>query len=117
MLLYISGNSPIYVVRLMIIFQVFMIRKDCDRERGAEQEVVMMGEALVYCQEFSVMDIVVAFSVIEGLWVKSNGKVLSSFIFLCQDCTCGKCGGINLEKEGFGKVRLLEGGVVENDAD
>jgi hypothetical protein len=47
--------------------------------------------------------------------VKSDGKVLSSFIFLCQDCTRGECGGINLEKEGSGKVRLLEGGVVEND--
>jgi hypothetical protein len=51
----------------VIIFQVLMIRKDCDRERGAEQEVAMMSEASVHCQEFSVMDIVVAFSVIEGL--------------------------------------------------
>jgi hypothetical protein len=66
-LLYVSGNPPIYVARLTIIFQVFMICKDCDRERGAEQEVAMMGEASVHCQEFSVMDIVVAFSIIEGL--------------------------------------------------
>jgi hypothetical protein len=44
-----------------------MIRKDCDGERGAEQEVAMMGEASVHCQEFSVMDVIVVFSVIKGL--------------------------------------------------
>jgi hypothetical protein len=66
-LLYISGNPLIYVTRLAVIFQVLMIRKDCDGERGAEQEVAMMGEASVHCQEFSVMDVIVVFSVIKGL--------------------------------------------------
>ena len=77
----------------------------------------VLGKSPVHGEEFTVMYVVVAFCVIEGLGVKAHCSVFPSVVLLSKYGACGKGGCINLEKEWFGEVRLLERGIREDSFD
>jgi hypothetical protein len=108
-------HSSVDVAWVAVIFKVFVIGKNCDGKWGAEKEEVVVSETSVYGEEFTIMDVVVLFCLIEGLGVETHCYMFSSFILLGKDGSCGKCRGIYLEEERATKVRLVERGVIQND--
>ena len=68
----------------------------------------ILGESAVYCEELSVVYVVVAFGVIERLRVKSYCSVFTSAVLLGEYGACGKSGRIDLQEEWFNEVWLLE---------
>jgi hypothetical protein len=79
------------VARVPIVFKVLMICENCDGERGAEKEVAMVSEASVYSEEFTIVDVIVLFCLIEGFGVETYCCMFPSFVFLGKDGSCGKC--------------------------
>jgi hypothetical protein len=41
---YVSGNSVVNVAGVLVVFYIFVISEYCNREGGAEEEVLMVGK-------------------------------------------------------------------------
>ena len=95
-----------------------MVREDDYRVGTSDEEVSPVFEASNDGQEFSVVDVVVSFGGVKRLGVISHWSFLFRFfVFLVQDCSGGKCQGINFQDELFEGVGSVEDGVINGDVD
>lgn len=87
---YIACYPVVNVLKFSVIFQVFVVCENGNWVRGTELEVIVMCQSSVDHQKLPVMDVIIAFSAVEHLRVKSNGHVFSPGVFLGEDCPCGE---------------------------
>ena len=76
---------------LSVILEVFVVSEDGDRMRGSCEEVSPVVKASDNSEEFMVVDVIVAFGLVECFRVVAHRLLFSLTIFLCEDGTGGKC--------------------------
>lgn len=74
------GDAPVDVMGSLVVLKVLVISQNCGFKGGTEQEVSPVSEAPKYCQEFAVVNIIVAFCLVECLGEKPDGLMLFSVI-------------------------------------
>ena len=84
---YLSTNA----MGLSVILEVFVVSEDGDRVRGSGKEVSPVVKASDHSEELTVVDVIVAFGLVECFGVVAHHLLFSSTIFLCEDSTSGKC--------------------------
>lgn len=78
---------------------------------AAHEEVAPVLKATHEGKQFTIVDVIVPFRIQERLGVVSHCNMLVVAIYLSENSASGIGGCVNLEKEGFGGIRLLEMGV------
>ena len=81
----VSGHSSTNTMGLSVILEVFVVGEDGDRMRGSGKEMSPVVEASDHGEEFAVMDVIVAFGLIECFRMVTHSLVFSSAVFLCKD--------------------------------
>ena len=87
----VSGYSLTNAMGLSVILEVFVVGEDGDRMGGSSKEVSPVVKASDYSEEFTVMDVIVAFGLIKCFGMVADGLVFSSAVFLCEDSSGSKC--------------------------
>ena len=64
-LLYSTCNVVVDMTRMAVVLQVLVVREDHDVEGGAKEKVTLLGEPMINVEEFTTMDIIISFGVIE----------------------------------------------------
>ena len=70
--------------------EIFMVSVDSDDMGGGQKDMSPGVKSVNNCKEFSVMDIVISFCLVEGMGYTSNGLELPPVIFLGEDGPCRK---------------------------
>ena len=104
-------NPSVDVLWVSVILKVLVISVHCDWGGGSHEKVTPVVETMHMSEEFTIMDVIVPFSFREHLGVETYGSVFTLVVFLCEDGTSGVCRSVDLEKEWFGRVRLMESRV------
>ncbi len=73
---------------------------------GALQQVAPLLKGGLNCQEFLIVDVVIALGGVECTGVESTGVQLAVGVDLRQHAPNGETGGIGLHNEGFRLVRM-----------
>ena len=74
--------SSIDVLRVSIVFEVFVVCINCDRVGGPDKEVSPVGQSAYEGKQFSIMNVVIPFCRREGLRVITHGFVFSPAVAL-----------------------------------
>src|SRR6266702_1574561 len=91
----ISGHPSIDSLWVAVIFQVLVVCEYLYFVWGSHKEVPPVFQAPQYCQEFSVVDVIVSFCCGEGFREIAYCLWLISCVSLCEDCYYGKSGSIH----------------------
>ena len=81
-----SSNSSRDVLRVGVIFKIFMVRVDCDRVRGPHQEVAVSFQTSHNREEFLIVDGIVLFGGCKCLQVVTNGAGFPLVVELYKYC-------------------------------
>jgi len=71
----------------------------------------VLGETAIDGQEFSIVNVIVSFGIIEGLRMKAYCDMFAPIILLREDGSCGKGRSVYLEKERLSELGLSEAWV------
>ena len=102
----IAGHASIDVLRMTVVFEIFVVGIDSDGDGGPNKEVTSMVETSHQSKEFTVVNVIVAFSIGEGLGVETHSSMFAPRVLLGEYGSRSKGRSIDLEEKWFRRIRL-----------
>ena len=70
--------------------EIFMVSVDSDNMRGRQKNMPPGSKPVDNCEEFSVVNVIISFCLVEGMGYASNGSESSLVILLGENGSCCK---------------------------